>query len=137
MTEKEIIRFKHLLQDHKSYLQEIKRLEEEIQDLEYKKHPYRSPSLTEPIGNTPSAFPFERVERINTLIEEKEKEIDAYTIMIQITERTLRSIPDPIIKKAMIKIYMGNGSAKKVAKELGYADDSSLYKAIRSCLEKI
>ena len=137
MTEKEIIRFKHLLQDHKSYLQEIKRLEEEIKDLEYKKHPYHSPSLTEPIGNTPSAFPFERVERINTLIEEKEKEIDAYTIMIQITERTLRSIPDPIIKKAMIKIYMDNGSAKKVAKDLGYADDSSLYKAIRSCLEKI
>ena len=137
MTEKEIIRFKHLLQDHKSYLQEIKRLEEEIKDLEYKKHPYHSPSLTEPIGNTPSAFPFERVERINTLIEEKEKEIDAYTIMIQITERTLRSIPDTIIKKAMIKIYMDNGSAKKIAKDLGYADDSSLYKAIRSCLEKI
>lgn len=137
MTDKEIIRFKHLLQDYKSYQQEINRIQEEIKDLEYKKHPYHSPSLTEPIGNTPSAFPFDRVERINTLIEEKEKEIDAYTIMIQITERTLRSIPDPIIKKAMIKIYMGNGSAKKVAKELGYADDSSLYKAIRSCLEKI
>lgn len=137
MTDKEITRFKHLLQDYKSYQQEINRIQEEIKDLEYKKHPYHSPSLTEPIGKTLSVFPFERVERINTLIEEKEKEIDAYTIMIQITERTLRSIPDPIIKKAMIKIYMGNGSAKKVAKELGYADDSSLYKAIRSCLEKI
>ena len=137
MDQKQIQTFKHDLMDLNARKKEVKRLEDEIKALDNSKRPFVSNDIIRPSGNTnPRPYPYDRIERIDQEIEAKNKIIDAYMVLIHYTERRLESIEDPLIKKALIEIYVENRSAKAVAKEIGYADDSSLYKSIRLYLEK-
>lgn len=137
MDQRQIQTFKHDLIDLKARKKEVERLENEIKALDNSKRPFVFNDIIRPTGNAnPKPYPYDRIERIDQQIEEKEKIIDAYMVLIQQTERRLNSIEDPLIKKALIEIYVNSRSAKAVAKDIGYADDSSLYKSIRSYLEK-
>lgn len=138
MNDREINLFKHNLSDLNTFKSEVKRLQQEINDLEYSKRPYRSPQFDEPLG-TPKGvpFPYDKVEKINKLIEEKEKEIDHYVFFIQKVDNTLSKILDPKIKETLVRIYVNGESSKDVCIALCYGSISLMHKTIVSCLKKI
>lgn len=138
MTDKEITRFKHLLQDYKAFKKEVDRLQKEIQDLEYKKHPFPTSSIIKaPERNNPPKYNYDLIERCDQMIAEKEKEIDHYMFFIQKADKTLSKVSDPKVKEALIRIYVNGESSKDVCIALCYSSISLMHKTIVSCLNKI
>ena len=138
MTEKEIVRFKHLLQDYESYKKEVERLQKEIHDLEYKKHPFPTSSIIKaPEGNNPPKYNYDLIERCDQMIAEKEKEIDHYMFFIQKTDAILSKVVDPKVKEALIKIYVEGITPKEIYECLGYNSSDHLLKSIKSYLKGI
>ena len=137
MNDHEISLFKHNLSDLNTFKSEVKRLQQEIKDLEYSKKPYRSPQFDQPPG-TPKGvpFPYDKVERINKLIEEKEKEIDHYLFFIEKTVNTLEKIDDKKIKESLIKICLRGEPPKSFYKLMGYNSSDNLLKSIKNYLKK-
>ena len=138
MTEKKIVRFKHLLQDYESYKKEVTRLQKEIHDLEYKKHPFPTSSIIKaPEGNNPPKYNYDLIERCDQMIAEKEKEIDHYMFFIQKADAMLSKVLDPKVKEALIRIYVNGESSKEVSDLLSFSSISSMYRKIESCLKNV
>ena len=139
MNQNQITHFKHLLMEYHGHEEEIKRIQDEINELEYRKHPFRSSDIIKmpEDNNAAKPYPYDLIADLDRQIEEKEREIDIYTYLNQKCDRTLKMIKNERIKQALILLYRERQDSDRVVSQLGFSAKGNMHRSIKRYLEEV
>ena len=137
MNRSEIQAFKNNLENIKPFMQEIEKRQSEIVTLKGQKYGIKARDIVKIPDNTnPKAYPYDLLDKLDEEIERKEKEIDHFYFIINLTKSKLDSIPDKLVKDALVMIYVNGKSWKETADKLS-VDKSTISRQIDICLKDL